>query len=290
MKNIFLTICLIFTGSLVSQTVSDEDIVGVYKSKSNDPLGSSTTIILPDNTFVIAYFGGIQKGTWELSDEFVLLKLTTEPQFVLYGRNLSNLGNKTQINFQIEASNGVMVGLDSNSKTNLKPVFNQDANCFSYPYLFTQDKELIQLHAAQSTWGNEDYNTEGNLYEKVYHFNILGAYNDLILINLSSQYTTESTIYATYKDGMLYMDPEDEGMQKRALESLNEEDTAFINEFPKKPFFSEQLKPEDEFFPYNENPTQEELKPYNRIDVLEILKEGIKSEGKPFFISTCSED
>lgn len=290
MKNMSLIICLILVGKIFAQSVSEEGIVGVYKSKSNDPHGSSTTVFLPDNTFIIAYFGGIQKGTWQQIDQKVLLKLRTEPQFVLFGRNLSSLGNKTKINFQVEASNGAMVGLDPNEKTNLKLVFNEDANCFTYPYVFTQEKELIQLHAAQNTWGNEDYNTEGNPYEKIYHFNIFGAYNDLILINLSSEYTTKSTIYAMYKDGMLFMESEDEGIQKSALESLSEEDSVFINHFSNKSLFSNELQIGDEFFPYTENPTQEELKPYTRIGVLEISREGITIEEDPFFFSTCDED
>lgn len=290
MKNIFLVICLVLVGSIFAQTVSDKDIVGVYKSKSSDPMGGTTTVFLPDNTFVIAYFGGVQKGTWELKDQKVLINLSTEPQFVLYGRNISRLGNKTQVNFQVEASNGAMVGFDSNKKTSLKPVFNLDANCFSYPYIFTQEKELLQLHAAQKTWENDDYNSEGNPYEKVYHFNIFGGYNDFILMNLSSDYTTKSTAQAIYKEGILYMDPEDEGTQKRPLESLNEEDAAFINSFSSKSLFPNQLQNGDEFFPYNENPTQEELKPYNRIEVLEISREGITVQDEPFFTATCDED
>ena len=275
---------------MFAQVVSEEDIVGVYKVQSDDPMGGVTTVLLPDKTFVISYFGGMQKGKWELNDQIVLLTHSAEPQFALYGRKLSSLGNKTQINFQIEPDNDAMVGLDSNKKTSLKPVFNQDANCFDYPYIFTQEKELIQLHAAQGTNGRTDHDPEGKPYAQVYHFNIFGAYNDLILINLSSEYTTNSSSHAIYKDGMLYMDNGDEGTQKRPMESLNEEDTDYIKQFSNTSLFPNQLQLGDELFPYTENPTQEELKPYDRIDVLEISREGIKVHEESFFIATCDKN
>ncbi|WP_026449831.1 hypothetical protein [Aequorivita capsosiphonis] len=198
MKNLFLNICLILAGSVFAQSVSEEDVVGVYREKSNDPVGGSTLIFLPDCTFVIAYFGGVQKGTWERKGEMVLLNVSTEPQFALYGRKLNSLGNKTKIDFSMDADNGAMVGLDSNKKTTLNPVFNRDANCFSHPYVFTQEEKLIQLHAAQASREWEGSNSEEKPYTQVYHFNIFGAYNDLILINLPPEYTTKSTGQAMY--------------------------------------------------------------------------------------------
>ncbi|MGO3183079.1 MAG: hypothetical protein ACTIJ9_09635 [Aequorivita sp.] len=290
MKILFLSICLILAGSVFAQTVSEEDLFGVYKAKSNDPMGGSTTVFLPNNTFVIAYFGGVQKGTWELRDDKILLSVSTEPQFALYGRKRNILGDKTQIDFSMDADNGAMVGLDSNNKNSLKPVFNRDANCFSHPYTFTQDEKLIQLHAAQAIREWEDSNSQEKPYAQVYHFNIFGAYNDLILINLSSEYTTKATAQAMYKEGKLYMETDDEGMAKRPLESLSEEDSAFIKQFSNKSLFPNQLLYGDEFFPYTENPSQEELKPYNRIDVLEISRQDIEIQEGSFFTATCDED
>lgn len=167
MKKNFLIICLLLAGSLFAQTVSEEDIVGVYKPRSNDPVGDSTSVFMPDHSFIMIYFGSFQKGMWELKNEEVLITRSTEPQFVLYGRNLHHLGNKTQINFMMDAENGAMVGLDSHKKTTLKPIFNENANCFSHPYIFIQDKELIQLHAAQSSYDEVDSDSENKEYVKV---------------------------------------------------------------------------------------------------------------------------
>ena len=290
MKKIFLAIFMLLAANAFAQTDSEDDVIGVYKLPSDDPMGGVTMVFMEDHTVVIAYFGGVQNGTWELKDQKILFTLGSEPQFALYGRNLKDLNNKTRINFLVEPDNGAMVGLDSNKKTSLKPVFNQSANCFSYPYIFSQEKELIQLHAAQAASERGNYDSEGKPYAQVYHFNVFRAFNDLVLINLPSEYTTKSTSQAMYKDGMLFMEPGEEGTPKRPLESLNEEDIAFIKQFSNKSLLPDQLQHGDDFFPYTENPTEEELNPYNRIDVLEISIEGITVLEDSFFTVTCDED
>lgn len=123
-----------------------------------------------------------------------------------------------------------------------------------------------------------------------YHFNNFKNYNDLILINLPSEYTTESISYAIYKDGALYLDGGDEGTKKRPLESLNQEDAAFIKSFSNKSLYQNQIQNGDEFFPSIENPIPEELKSYNRIEVLEISTEGITIQEGTFFTASCEKD
>lgn len=286
----FLIICLVVAGSVFAQNISKEDIVGVYNEKCNDPVGGSSVVFLPNQTVVILYFGGVQKGTWDLDDGRVIITASPQPQFVVYGRKTESLGTKRQVNFLIEPNNDVVVGLDSGNKRLLKPVFNQNANCFSFPYIFTQESKLIQLHAAQNRQEQNEYNFVGESSAEVYHFNIFDVYNDILLVNLPSAYSRKWRSEAPYKNGFLYMEDDDEGTQKRPLESLNEEDFNFINEFAAKSLFPNKLKHDDEFFPYRENPTKEDLNPYHRIEVLEIGWEEIEILEEPFFISICDED
>lgn len=75
MKNLIFVTCIIFSLSLTGQNISNDDVVGVYKERSNDPVGGATFIFLPDHTYVIAYFGGFQKGVWELNGEKVIYQL-----------------------------------------------------------------------------------------------------------------------------------------------------------------------------------------------------------------------
>lgn len=292
MKKIFFSICIIFSATLFGQEISKNDVVGVYKEKSNDPVGGASLVFLPDQSFVIVYFGGIQKGIWELKEQKIIITKTAEPQFALYGRNLPTLKNKTQIKFSVEANNSVVVGLDSSKPSVLRPVFNQESNCFIYPYILSQEEKLFEIKVAQvsseaiaSISHSKDVTSA-----QVFHFDIPIDYNDLILINLKKGYTETWISQAIYKNEKLFLNPDDEGIKKRPLKSLSEEELAMINHFSKQNLFPKKIKSGDEFFPYAENAKSEQLIPFNRIKVLEISKKNIEIENKPFFIATCTED
>lgn len=290
MKNLIFITCIIFSLSLSGQNISNDDVVGVYKERSNDPVGGATFIFLPDHTYVIAYFGGFQKGVWEFNGEKVTLVKSTEPQFALYGRKLKSLKNQTQINFSVEAGNAVLVGLDSNAKNKLKPIFNNEANCFNYPYIFKQEKKIHQLQAAQVLMKNANSFSKNNLFAHVFHFIIPTDYNDLILINLPSDYTEKGTFHAIFNNGMLFIGSDSKGMEKRPLHTLNEEDLAMTNYFVKKSLVQNELTMYSEFFPYFENPSSELLAPYYKIKVFDSSKEDITIESEPFFHASCEDD
>ncbi|MCG2430304.1 hypothetical protein [Aequorivita xiaoshiensis] len=290
MKKLFFSICIIFSAALSGQNISNDDVVGVYKEESNDPVGGATFIFLLDYTYVIAYFGGFQKGVWELNKDKVTLIKSTEPQFVLYGRSLKSLKNRTQINFSVEANNAVAVGLDSNEQIKLKPVFNNAANCFNYPYIFKQEKKLHQLRAAQVLIKNTSSFSKNHPSAHVFHFTIPTDYNDLILINLQSDYTQEVTSHAIFNNGKLFIGSDSKGMEKRPLQTLNEEDLVMSNYFAKKSLFPDELTSDNEFFPYFENPSSELLAPFYKIEDFDISKEAFTLESEPYFQASCDDD
>ena len=290
MKNLIFIFSIIFSLSLSGQNISSDDVVGVYKERSSDPVGGATFIFLPDHTYIIAYFGGFQKGVWERNGEKVTLIKSTEPQFVLYGRKLKSLKNQTQINFSVEASNAVVVGLDSNEPIKLKPVFNDAANCFNYPYIFKQEKKLHHLRAAQVLMKNTNSSSENDFFGYVFRFTIPTDYNDLILINLPSDYTDKGTFNAIFNDDTLFIGSDSKGMKKRPLNTLSEEDLAMTTNFVKKSLLPNKLTMDNEFFPYFENPSSEFLAPFYKIKVLNVSKEEFTIESQPFFHASCDDD
>ncbi len=276
-------------GSVFAQK-STEEVVGIYKEKSNDPVGGATIIFSPDNTYFIFHFGGVQKGTWRLKNQTLTMKRSNEPKFALYGRNLNNIDFGARLSFSTEARNGVAVRLSSSSKNNFTPVFNENANCFSPPYIYSQKEKLDEFYAAKTIGFPSNSDSGEKLNAAVYYFNITEAYNDFILINLPSQYTEAWSSKARYKDGMLYLKSGGEGLERRPLETLSEEDAAFIAHYSNKSLLPNELESGGEFFPYVENPTQEELKNYTRIETSEILRDSIVIEENSFFTATCEED
>lgn len=279
--------CFCCSVGAFAQSNASQDIVGVYTEKSDDPVGGATIVLLPDQTFAIVFFGGIHVGKWHFENEKVTLIPKVQPEFILYGRNLKSLGKTTKINFLLEPENQAMVGFEGNKRSDLKPVFNENANCLDFPYISVVDKPLAQLHAAQLSGNPLIDEADNNPYYDIHHFNIFGAYNDLILINLSAEYTQRWSMEATFKNGKLFMDNGAEGMRKKPLESLNAEDLALITDYLAKDMFGEQLQYGDEFFPTIEDATEEELKPYKRIEVLEIGKDKVNIQEGSFFKAAC---
>ncbi len=281
---------MLFSGSVFAQEVSEEDIIGVYKTKSNDPMGGSTIVFLPDHTYIIAYFGGVQKGTWELKSGKLKVTKTVEPQFVLYGRKTISLGEKIQVKVSTRSENLVLVGFEAKNTTKLKRLFNPNANCFLRPYLITQQKPVNQLNLALLEAYPNDNSKEGEKRARVFQFTNTESYNDLLVVNLPSGYTSPSTAQIRYKDGLLFENSFSEGLKKRPLESLSGEDLKFVTGYSDRNLLPQKLQYGDEFFPYSENPTSEELKPYLRIKPIEISEKPFILQSGSFLNATCEKN
>lgn len=290
MKKLVFIIYFCCSVGAFAQSNTSKDLIGVYTEKSDDPVGGATIILLPDQTFAITFFGGFHVGQWQFENGKVTLIPKVQPEFVLYGRNLKSLGKTTKINFLVEPENQAMVGLEGNKKSDLKPVFNKNANCLDFPYISVVDKPLAQLHAAQLSENPLIDEADNKPYYDIYHFTVFGAYNDLILVNLSPEYTQKWSMEATFKNGKLFMDNGSEGMRQEPLESLNAEDLDFIKEYLVKDLFGEQLQYGDEFFPTVEGSSEEELKPYKRLEVLEIGKNKVNIQEGSFFTASCEDE
>ncbi|RFN58199.1 hypothetical protein [Marixanthomonas ophiurae] len=290
MKKLLLIICVLFSGSIFAQGISEEDIIGVYHLKSNDPMGGNTLVFSSNHTYAIAYFGGIQKGTWELKNGKLKVTKTVEPQFALYGRKITALDNKTQVKISTRSENRLLVGFNAKNPTFLKRLFNPNSNCYITPYVINQKGPIHQFNLAllEEFPGYRSKGTENQA--RVFQFKNPKSYNDLIVVNLPSEYTTESNIPITFKDGLLYAGSFSEGMKKKPLQSLNEEDTMYIKKYSSESLLPQKLQYGDEFFPYSENPTPEELKPYKRIAILKNSKERITIEQGSIFTASCENN
>jgi len=290
MEKLLLIICLVLTGSIFAQNISEENIIGVYQLKSNDPMGGNTLVFLPNNTYAIAYFGGIQKGTWELENGKLKVTKTVAPQFALYGRKISALDNTTQVKLSTRSENRVLVGFNAKNPTLLKRLFNPNSNCYIPPYVINEKGSIHQFNLALLE-EFPGYKLQGaEKQARVFQFKNPESYNDLIVVNLPSEYTTESNIPITFKDGLLYVGSFSEGMKKKPLTSLNEEDTMYIQKYSSESLLPQKLQYGDEFFPYFENPTTEELKPYQRVKVIEVSKTHISLQTGSFLTATCKEE
>lgn len=287
---LFLFFCTIHAG--LSQEINEKDIIGIYSQSNNNPEGGETLIIFPDNTYVLIYLGGFQKGKWHMENKTVQLEKETQPQFVLYGRKLHTLGNETRVDFNVDSDNGSLVSLNSKTINNLKPVFNDGANCFDYPYRIIQNNSLNHLHAAQALAQNiYDYdNNNKEISINLYAFKNLESFNDYILVNLPYEYTTSSVMRANYNKDILHFDYGLGEMRKSSLESIDPEELEYIKNFAKDNILPYTLEYGDELFPFVENPNSEDYIRFQRIEPFQVSIENLSIEKGSWFIAECDMD
>lgn len=265
----------------MAQNLTTEDIVGTYKLPSSDPQGGQSVIIFENNTFATFFFGGALKGTWKTIGNQIKFKTEGNPQFYLYGRKSLVLKDSTHLNFSCEES--AVVNLNSKTGDTFHPLFNEGANCFDYPYI-----HKINIPLSEVTFAKKDYRQRGDLFD-LYKFEIPKDFNDLVVVGLSEQYTKVIEFTATYKDGNLYFNSNKKAASKRPSDiEDSEEDKAYMNEFMNTELIPELLAYGNEFFPRHDNPTDEQLNPFTRINPLKVERGKAKIGKNNLFTANCN--
>lgn len=137
----------------------------------------------------------------------------------------------------------------------------------------------------------DSYRNDSRSQVEIQHFEIPEGYNEFILFNLSLEYSQGSIQKALFKERRLYLSPNEEGIPRRPLESLTEEDQAFIQQLSHQSLFEEELSWDNEVFPNYENPKPEELQVFHRIAVREKTNmKTPKGEVVPIFIAERKKD
>ncbi|WP_128755228.1 hypothetical protein [Aquimarina sediminis] len=178
---------------------NDMDVVGLYSLGSSSPEGGNHLFVLENGKFVITYFGGVQVGEWSLTSNTTILFTPDikKNEFELYGRYNKNIGNTVRISFEgfEEASSFISLKKTKDDKHIMKKVFNENANCFNYPYVknFRSTTETISFMVLK-----EEMET------LIYDFNTKG-FNDFIAFFCKNE-DEAYPFYATFKHNRLYLD------------------------------------------------------------------------------------
>jgi len=264
----------------MAQNPTTKDIVGTYKLPNSNPEGGQSVIIFENNTFATFYFGGALKGTWKIIDSQVQFKTESNPKFYVYGRKLKVLKDSTQLDFSCETNS--LVNLNPKTSDTMQPLFNEGANCFDYPYIHKTTSHLSHL-----TFAKQEYRSVDSF--DIYKFEIDKKYNDIIVIGLPDEYTTESEFSALYKEGNLYFNENKPASKKPASIQENKEDKAYIARFMNKELIPETLMYGNEFFPNYDNPTEEQLSTFTRITPIKKEKGKIILGKNNLFTATCKD-
>lgn len=228
MKTYISGLFLVLFSTLMAQ--NNTNITGVY-TLGSAPEGSSLLWVLENGKYAITYFGGVQVGSWKKKDQkFEFNPAVKEDKFELYGRKSKHLEVKSRIFFSGFEDTDVFVGFTNlREPLKMKRVFNEDANCFGFPYVHTLDKIPGIISFMYAVNGKESV---------VYTFENPLGYNDFAVLNyVRSTQSEEMSFTAVYKDNRLQIlnnySGDNDSYEKKPLPQEGE-DIDFLTEITSK--------------------------------------------------------
>ncbi len=175
--NKILTLIIIFMFTI--SNAQNETIIGIYHIKGSSPEGGSDIFVFEDGSYALTYFGGIQTGTWMSvrNDYYRFIPNKNQKGCKVYGRYNKSLQDTIQVFFNgFENGNAAIhfntSGILPSQEIAFTPVFNSDANCFSYPYVYTYNKNInaVSLQYGTNTKDIISFLNDGNFNHFVINF------------------------------------------------------------------------------------------------------------------------
>jgi len=280
-------VLLFFFWTGISQSTAE--ITGSYSMSSGSPEGGTSLIVLPDHTFVQVYFGGIQKGTWEVVAEQYTFTYHEEPRLVLYARKNPTIKDSVTVRMAIDEHNGLAFRFNGGTKTAFTPVFNENANCFDYPYIYSHNGTLLQVDALINDSRGYD---QGELKQPqdIYNFDMLRDYNEFMVAGLPSAYSKGGSFTATLENNILHINGSKSVRKGQEYKDINKEDLLYIENHVASEILPKLLEYGNEFFPYYESPTEADLIPFTRIKAkISVTKEFEILQDTSLFVARCQK-
>ena len=213
--------------SVVHTSMAQKSISGMYNVSSGNPEGGNTFLIFDDHRFVVAFFGGVITGSWaEDGNQINFKPFTNEHKFYVYGRYNENLKDSSRIFFKGFEKEPTFIGFETQqtNKAILRPVYNPGPSCVPYPstaMFYGKPTRILFSHKS-------DKGDDQALTSEVYSFDQLNKNNDFVAIYHRDD-QDKRPFTATFKDGMLFFNGQDEGSKKQPLPTAGE-DFEFIKQ------------------------------------------------------------
>ena len=209
----------------------EKNIMGSYSLSfgHRSPEGSPTLFLYKENKYVIASFGEVQMGTWRVIKE-KYLHLTpnkAKKPFNVYGRYNPNIGDSTHTSFlgdRFRYNTLITYGETTKNPVNLSPIFNKDANCFSFPYIHKTSGKPNQISLAF----NQNYEESPDQKVMLTTYKNPNNFNDFIIF----EYTRDQNKMPirVLIDGNKLIFRESQVTEKSPLPKAGSEDDTFLKE------------------------------------------------------------
>jgi hypothetical protein len=222
MKNKLLIIMVIMSNLTSAQ--NGTDISGVYNLGSSSPEGGSHLVVLENGDYAITYFGGVKTGKWKNTQGniYEFTSNLSESTFELSGRHNKDLKDNTKIFFSSFENGETFIQLRAEREEpyTMQRVFNEDANCFSYPYVHTFKSIANSISFMSIQFGDDDTN------HSIITIKNPEGYNDFVVNFIEIDSYESETFLAEFKDDALYFEEDD--FSDRTPLDAESEDIQFI--------------------------------------------------------------
>lgn len=252
LQSIFILLfAILFTSCSNGQ--NEKKIIGYYTGNGG------AYYLLENNIFIIIGYGTFIQGTWNIESDKVILKpKNPEYPFELIGRYNSDIKKGYKLFFSNFTDGETFVGFDNLNV--LQRVFNEDANCFTYPYISTLPKknEII-------SFSNND--------RILYSFKMQNNFNDYVISYYSHFY--EPIIFKIEENGLQDVREYRQMMIKKKLEGNDYND---IKDFLSK------VKTDTDKEIWNDHFKN---KGFKKISLNQVIKKKLKINDKSIFNAKC---
>lgn len=266
----------------ISDNKKYNNLIGTYS------LLGGHLMLLENNMYFIAYFGGFEVGNWKVvKDKYLdLIPIRTKYPFVIYGRKNTELSSKTRISFKGNKihnnNNYIHYGKLNENSEEFFPIFNDDANCFSNSYIKTIPKKKEELSLVHLPYGKSENKAT------VYTFINTEAFNEFIVFENINFYFKQEPRRAKIVEGGLDFGW-DEISEREPLPERDSEEFKFIDEIVTD--FPKILEPDlkyynSDFIKYKGEPNEIKLE-FIKLNQVEVSKQTISINNTPLFIERC---
>lgn len=189
----FVILVLMAANSLAQQVNDGASGADRQKTISGKYGGSSGICLFEDGRFLLYGYATIVFGSYVFEKDDLLFHPDRLDSFQLFGTQNPALGDSMQMNFVGFEERETLIQFNKDS---IHRIFNADANCFDFPYIYRNATAVSSLELL----AKKDEMNEAGIYQKFAYQND-GKCNDFLLIYNKPQRAREDFSANLHKDG-----------------------------------------------------------------------------------------
>ena len=161
-----ITLCFVNIAMAQSKDARYKEYAGRYGS--NDGV-----CLFDDGHFMLYGYAVVVFGTYKFEDNYIDFNPDQPELFEVYATYNKTLGNKTRVDYMgFDRGDKTFVQYDGDKASR---VFNDDANCFSGPFVNELPKQVKKIRLSNSASGSDKTNNS-------WYYNNDKGYNDFVLV------------------------------------------------------------------------------------------------------------